>query len=142
MQEQDIPCPPQLASLRVLVVDDEEDTRELLRSIIEACGGIVTTASSSEDALAELREASFDVLVSDVGMPEEDGYRFIARVRALPEEQGGGIPAVALTAYTRMEDRTRALLAGFTTHVPKPIEPVELMAVIASMSNRGPPRRA
>ncbi|WP_174260032.1 ATP-binding protein [Myxococcus xanthus] len=142
LQEQDIPCPPQLASLQVLVVDDEEDTRELLRSIIETCGGIVTTASSSEDALAELRKASFDVLVSDVGMPEEDGYRFIARVRALPEEQGGGIPAVALTAYTRMEDRTRALLAGFTTHVPKPIEPVELMAVIASMSNRGPPRRA
>ncbi|WNZ65936.1 ATP-binding protein [Myxococcus sp. MxC21-1] len=142
LQEQDLPCPPQLSSLRVLVVDDEEDTRELLRSIIETCGGIVTTASSSEDALAELREAPFDVLVSDVGMPEEDGYRFIARVRALPEEQGGGIPAVALTAYTRMEDRTRALLAGFTTHVPKPIEPVELMAVIASMSNRGPSRRA
>lgn len=142
LMEQDIPCPPQLAGLRVLVVDDEEDTRELLRSIIEACGGVVTTASSSEDALAELRKASFDVLVSDVGMPEEDGYRFIARVRALPEDKGGGIPAVALTAYTRMEDRTRALLAGFTTHVPKPIEPVELMAVIASMSNRGPPRRA
>ncbi|WP_284666056.1 ATP-binding protein [Myxococcus sp. SDU36] len=142
LQEQDIPCPPQFAGLRVLVVDDEEDTRELLRSIIETCGGIVTTASSSEEALAELREASFDVLVSDVGMPEEDGYRFIARVRALPAAQGGGIPAVALTAYTRMKDRTRALLAGFTTHVPKPIEPVELMAVIASMATRGPPRRA
>ncbi|MBL0693579.1 ATP-binding protein [Comamonas sp. JC664] len=139
LMEQDIPCPPQLVGLRLLVVDDEEDTRELLRSIIETCGGVVTTASSAEEALGEMQRQPFDVLVSDVGMPLEDGYRFIARVRALPPEQGGALPAVALTAYTRMEDRTRALLAGFTTHVPKPIEPVELMAVIASMANRRPP---
>ncbi|XSE94358.1 ATP-binding protein [Pseudomyxococcus flavus] len=141
MLPQDLPCPPQLAGLRLLVVDDEEDTRELLRSILETCGGIVTTASSAEEALTILRRDPFDVLVSDVGMPVEDGYHFIARVRALSAAEGGGIPAVALTAYTRMEDRTRALLAGFTTHVPKPIEPVELLAVIASMANRRPPAR-
>ncbi|MFP2957612.1 ATP-binding protein [Myxococcus sp. 1LA] len=142
LSEQDLLCPPQLAGLRLLVVDDEEDTRELLRSIIETCGGLVTTASSADEALAALHKGTFDVLVSDVGMPHEDGYRFITRVRALPVEQGGAIPAVALTAYTRMEDRTRALLAGFTTHVPKPIEPVELMAVIASMASRRHPHRA
>ncbi|WP_269149086.1 ATP-binding protein [Corallococcus macrosporus] len=141
LAEQDIPCPPQLAGLRLLIVDDEEDTRELLRSITETCGGIVTTASSADEGLGKLREGTFDVLVSDVGMPREDGYRFITRVRALPPEQGGAIPAVALTAYTRMEDRTRALLAGFDTHVPKPIEPVELMAVIASMATRRHPHR-
>ena len=88
-----------------------------------------------------MRREPFDVLVSDIGMPEEDGYRFIARVRALPAAQGGDISAVALTAYTRMEDRTRALLAGFNTHVPKPIEPVELLAVIASLATRRGPTR-
>jgi PAS domain S-box-containing protein len=142
LQAQENHCPPQLVGLRLLIVDDEEDTRELLRSLLETCGGLVTTASSPEEALSMMRRESFDVLVSDIGMPEEDGYRFIARVRALPAAQGGDISAVALTAYTRMEDRTRALLAGFNTHVPKPIEPVELLAVIASLATRRGPTRA
>ena len=133
---QDVPGPPRLDGLRLLVVDDEEDTRELLRSLLETCGGVVATAGSSEEALSVLRREPFDVLVSDVGMPGEDGYHLISRVRALPPEQGGDIASVALTAYTRMEDRTRALLAGFNSHVPKPIEPMELMAVIASLMTR------
>ncbi|WP_371877648.1 ATP-binding protein [Pyxidicoccus parkwayensis] len=139
---QDVPCPPQLAGLRLLVVDDEEDTRELLRSLLETCGVIVTTAGSAEEALSLLRREPHDALVSDIGMPMEDGYRFISRVRALSREQGGDIPAVALTAYTRMEDRTRALLAGFNSHVPKPIEPVELLAVIAALVTRRAATRA
>ena len=76
------------------------------------------------------------MLLSDIGMPEEDGYALIARVRRLPVAQGGGVPAVALTAYARTEDRTRALLSGFSSHVPKPVEPLELLAVIASLANR------
>ena len=75
-----------------------------------------------------------DILVSDIGMPEEDGYAFIRKVRALSRETGGRTPAVALTAYARVEDRTRVLLAGFQSHVPKPVEPVELLAVLASLA--------
>lgn len=130
-------CPPQLTGLRVLVVDDEEDARELLSAVLERCGSEVTTAGSVAEALERYQRAPPDVLLSDIGMPEEDGYDLIRRVRSLEAAAGGGrIPAIALTAYARVEDRVRALNAGYQVHVPKPIEPVELVAMVASLAGR------
>jgi PAS domain S-box-containing protein len=129
-----IDCAPELTGLRVLIVDDEADARELLKQVLEMCGSEVATTGSAAEALAALEAESFDVLVSDIGMPEEDGYTLINKVRLLPPEKGGRIPAVALTAYARVEDRVRALTSGFQVHVPKPVEPVELVAVIASLA--------
>jgi CheY-like chemotaxis protein len=127
-------CPSELKGLRVLVVDDEPETRELIRYLMEQCEAQVQTAAGAEEALRLLQAGTFDALVSDIGMPEVDGYGFIRRVRALPAEQGGRIPAVALTAYARSEDRTKALRSGFTMHLAKPIEPSELLAVIGAMA--------
>jgi signal transduction histidine kinase/CheY-like chemotaxis protein len=130
-------CPPSLEGLRVLVVDDEPDTRRLLRTVLERCGSEVTTASSAAEALAAFIESKPDVLISDIGMPEEDGYELIGKLRASEAVASNGrIPAIALTAYARVEDRVRALNAGFQVHVPKPIEPVELLAVVASLTGR------
>jgi PAS domain S-box-containing protein len=129
-------CPPQLEGLRVLAVDDEADTRELVRSVIESCGGRVRTASSAAAALEAMAEEAFDVLISDIGMPEEDGYSLIAKVRALDRERGGRIPAAALTAYAGEEDRIRTLRSGFQIHVPKPVSPNELVAVVANLADR------
>jgi len=129
-------CPPSLKGLRVLVVDDETDTRRLLRTILEQCGSEVTTAGSAAEAMTAFTESKPDVLISDIGMPEEDGYELIGKLRASEAKIGGRIPAVALTAYARLEDRVRALNAGFQVHVPKPIEPVELLAVVASLAGR------
>jgi PAS domain S-box-containing protein len=130
----EMPCEHDLGGLRILVVDDEADSRRLVCVVLEQCGAEVVTAGSAAEALSELQNASFDVLVSDVGMPEVDGYMLIGRVRALPGEKGGRVPAIALTAYARVEDRVRALSAGFQSHLSKPIEPVELIAVVASLA--------
>jgi CheY-like chemotaxis protein/nitrogen-specific signal transduction histidine kinase len=129
-------CPPQLNHLRILVVDDEDDTRDLLRAILESCGSEVATAASAAEAVELFPEWKPDVLISDIGMPGEDGYSLIGKVRALEAQHGGRVPAIALTAYARVEDRVRALMAGFQVHVPKPVEPVELMAVVASLAGR------
>ncbi|HLL15426.1 MAG TPA: ATP-binding protein [Pyrinomonadaceae bacterium] len=129
-------CPPSLKGLRVLVVDDEMDTRRLLRTMLEQCGSEVMTAGSAAEAIAAFTESKPDVLISDIGMPEEDGYELIGKLRASEAKAGGRIPAIALTAYARMEDRVRALNAGFQVHVPKPIEPIELLAVVASLTGR------
>jgi signal transduction histidine kinase/CheY-like chemotaxis protein len=129
-------CPEAIKGLRILVVDDEEDARDLLRAVLEQCQADVRTAPSSQRALELLQQDPPDVLVSDIGMPEEDGYQLIERVRALAPEQGGRTPAVALTAYARTEDRTRALLKGFNHHVAKPVDPNELLAVIANLMGR------
>jgi CheY-like chemotaxis protein len=129
-----IDCVPELTGLRILIVDDEADARELLRQVLEMCDAEVTTTSTAAEALDALGKDGYDVLVSDIGMPEADGYTLIGKVRALPAEKGGRIPAVALTAYARVEDRVRALTAGFQVHVPKPVEPVELIAVVASLA--------
>ncbi len=123
---------PELKGLRVLVVDDEEDARDLLAAVLEACGSIVTLAGSAADALAKIQAEAPDVLVSDIGMPGEDGYDLIRKIRAL--DRGADIPAAALTAYARAEDRRRALDAGFMMHIPKPVEPAELVAVIANLT--------
>jgi CheY-like chemotaxis protein len=108
-------------------------------TILRKYGAHVTAASSSQEAvlaLTNLDEAQFDLLVSDIGMPEEDGYTMIQRIRSFTPESGGRIPAIALTAYSRASDRIRALEVGFQMHVPKPVEPAELMMVIASLTGR------
>ncbi|HEX8434704.1 hybrid sensor histidine kinase/response regulator, partial [Archangium sp.] len=131
---------PDLSGVHVLVVDDEVNTRELLRVVLEERGARVTVAASAAEAFECLMREPPDMLVSDIGMPGEDGYALIRRVRALRREQGGQVPAAALTAFTRLEDRTRALVAGFQVHVPKPVEPAELVMAIANQVNRFAPR--
>jgi PAS domain S-box-containing protein len=125
-----------LKDLRILVVEDDEDTRELLKTILGRCGAKVRAVASSDAAMAEIAKGIPDVLISDIGMPGESGYDLIRKVRSLEPEQGGRVPAVALTAYAAAADRRRALLAGFQTHLAKPVEPDELLAVIASLSNQ------
>ena len=122
--------------IKVLVVDDEPDTRELLKTMLSSCGAEVTMAPSAKLALAEMERSRFDVIVSDIGMPEVDGYELMQRIRCLPVESGGKTPAVALTAYARAEDRLRALRAGYKMHVSKPIERAELIVVVASVVGR------
>lgn len=129
-----------LGGIHVLVVDDEPDARALLKLLLENCEAVVTTAASASEALDALRRAKPDVVISDIGMPGEDGYALIRMLRALPPDEGGDIPAVALTAYARSADRTRALLSGFQSHVAKPVEATELVATVASVARR-PGRR-
>ncbi len=129
-------CPERFEGLKVLVIDDEADTRELLRVGISQCGAKVLTATSAQEALEAIEEERPDLLVSDIGMAGEDGYELIRKVRALPAGHGGKIPAIALTAYARTEDRLRALRAGYQMHIPKPVELAELMAVMASLIQR------
>lgn len=125
-----------LAGMLILVVDDEEDTRQLLVQSLTFYGATVTTANSAEQAFSELQDKNPDVMVSDIGMPDEDGYSLIRRIRALPDERHKNIPAVALTAFTRAQDRMRALTSGYQNHVSKPVEPDELVTVIASLTGR------
>ncbi len=131
---------PSLDGVRVLVVDDDEDARDVLKAVLENYGAEVTTAASGKQALDFLAADKFDVLVSDINMPGIDGYELIRRVRALKAEEGGRIPAAALTAYARAEDRVQALQSGYQMHIPKPIEPAELEVVVATLArsfNRG-----
>lgn len=124
---------PSLQGINVLVIDDSIDTRELLSAVLEGCGANVTTASSVREALEAFAVAKADILICDIGMPEEDGYTFIKAIRKLAPESGGNIPAIALTGYVRIEDRLRALEAGFQMFVPKPIEATELCSIVANM---------
>ena len=123
-----------LSGIKVLVVDDDEDAREMLRAALNSYGAEVITTPGASQALDALASENIDVLVSDINMPEIDGYELIRRVRAMKPEQGGRIPAVALTAYARAEDRLRALQSGYQTHVPKPVEPAELEVVVATLA--------
>lgn len=127
---------PSLEGVTVLAVDDEADARNLVRRLLEDCGARVLLAASANEGLAIVRRDRPHVILSDIGMPGEDGYEFIRQVRLLPPEEGGRTPAAALTAFARSEDRTRALRAGYHTHVAKPVEPAELTAVVASLSTR------
>ncbi len=126
-------CPPELRGLRVLLVDDQHAILELLEEILTPCGVTTRVAERARDALDVVREWKPDVLVSDIAMPNEDGYWLIHQIRALPEESGGSIQAIALTAYVRVEEHMRVLAAGFQRYVPKPVEPNELRAVVASL---------
>jgi PAS domain S-box-containing protein len=125
-----------LNDIRVLVVDDEPDARELVAVVLMGCGAEVVSVGSAVEALAEMERGRFDVLVSDIGMPLMDGYALIEKVRQLPAERGGRIPAAALTAYAGVEDRMRALSAGYQIHIPKPVEPAELTTVVANLAER------
>jgi PAS domain S-box-containing protein len=128
-------APFSLRGIRVLVVDDEPDARSLVELILKERDATVVTAGSAKEALQQLKKSRHDILISDVGMPDQDGYELISKVRALPAEDGGLIPAIALTAFARIEDRRKALVSGFQVHLPKPIEPEELTAVVANLSS-------
>jgi CheY-like chemotaxis protein len=125
-----------LAGLRVLVVEDEEDTRELLTRVLERGGAEVQAVSSVAEALALLDLRLPDVLVSDIGMPGEDGYSLIRKLRARGMNNGSNLPAAALTAYARSEDRNQALQAGFQTHIAKPVDPSALVGIVAQLAGR------
>ena len=131
-----LPVSSLLAGVRVVVVDDERDSAELFEQILVMNGAEVRRAGSAEEALEIVETWLPDVLVSDIAMPDEDGYSLIRRVRALPRERGGRVPAVALTAYGAVADRIRILSAGFHMHVVKPVEPAELVAVVANLAGR------
>jgi CheY-like chemotaxis protein len=122
-----------LSGVDALVVDDDRDARELIKRILTDCGASVTIAASAREAFARLREAAPNLLISDLGMPEVDGFELLDWVRHLPKDQGGQVPAIALTAFARSEDRLRALEAGFSAHISKPVEPSELIATVASV---------
>ncbi|MBW4690074.1 MAG: response regulator [Komarekiella atlantica HA4396-MV6] len=122
-----------LAGLRVLVVDDETDTRNFLSFMFEEYGAIATAVASVDEALKILEQLKPDILISDIGMSDQDGYTLIRQLRSLKPEKGGCIPAIALTAYTREEDRLKALSAGFQKHLSKPIDPTELITLVASV---------
>ena len=128
-------CPPELEGIKVLAVDDDADSRMLIAAILGKCGAVVETCASVAETLALFERFQPDVLVSDIGMPDQDGYDLIRRIRS-----GNGslrrLPAVALTAFARVEDRMKALSAGFNMHVPKPVEPAELITVVASLISR------
>jgi PAS domain S-box-containing protein len=126
-----------LEGLRVLIVDDEADARDLLTTLLARHGAQVEAADSAQQARQLLAQARPDVLLSDIGMPDEDGYNFMRSVRALPQGRGGDTPAVALTAYTRPDDRRRAFDAGFNGHLAKPVDPQELLRVIRGLSRAG-----
>src|SRR5689334_4775975 len=128
--------PSSLTGLRVLVVDDEFDARSLLSTMLERCGAQVVAVGSAREGLESVESWKPDVLIADIGMPVEDGYGLIKRIRALPKERGGQTPALALTAYARTEDRVRALSEGYQVHLAKPVDRFELAAVITSLGHR------
>jgi signal transduction histidine kinase/CheY-like chemotaxis protein len=126
---------PSLEGFRVLIVEDEADSRELFAKVLTTCGAEVVTAASCAEALAVIRESAVgsrpDVILSDLGMPKDDGFDLIRKVRAMAPEDGGRIPAIALTGYANSEDRQRALAAGFQSHLAKPIDPVAVAVAVA-----------
>ena len=123
-----------LSGVQVLVVDDEDDARELIKRILSDCNAEVLTAATATEALNLLQHERPDLMVSDLGMPEVDGYGLLDRIRAMGPSRGGDLPAIALTAFARSEDRIKALSSGFLAHIAKPVEPNELIAKVAAMS--------
>ena len=120
----------------MLIVEDDDDARALVAKVLEGRGASVEAVSSAREALAALEKERVDVLLSDIEMPGTDGYQLIRELRLRPSQQGGSVPAAALTAYARTEDRLRALRAGFQLHLSKPVQPAELIAVVASLATR------
>lgn len=136
------PMPLSLAGLKVLVVDDEPDAREIVRRLLLGHGADPACASSAREAIESFRASRPDVIISDIGMPEQDGYELIKSIRLLERSLGYTTPAVALTAFARSADRTRAMLAGYQMHLSKPVEPAELIATVASVSGMAARREA
>jgi CheY-like chemotaxis protein len=126
-----------LDGLRVLVVDDEQDGREMLAILLRSHGALVATAESAEDAMAALDRQAPELLISDIGMPHADGYQLMRNIRKSAPEPWRSIPAIALTAFARAEDAAKARDAGFHTHLAKPVEPVRLVASIVALVNKG-----
>jgi CheY-like chemotaxis protein len=122
-----------LSGVSVLVVDDDRDARELIARILTDCQAKVALAANAHEALELFQAEPPDLLISDLGMPDMDGFELVSRVRALGRERGGRVPAIALTAFARSEDRLRALEAGFSAHISKPVEPGELIAAVAGI---------
>jgi CheY-like chemotaxis protein/anti-sigma regulatory factor (Ser/Thr protein kinase) len=135
-------APAVLEGLHLLVVDDEADARDLVEHLLRESGAVVTVAASGAQALEHIGAHPPDLLVSDIGMPGMDGLELIRRVRALPAGRGGAMPAIALTAFARSEERTRSLQAGFQLHVAKPVEEAELVAAVASLARLKPGAQA
>jgi CheY-like chemotaxis protein len=127
---------PDLTGIRVLVAEDDDDARGLIEKVLETQGATVITVVSAREALDLLGRERIDVLLSDIEMPGNDGYQLIRELRLRPFAAGGAVPAAALTAYARTEDRLRALRAGFQLHLAKPVQPSELVAVVASLAAR------
>jgi PAS domain S-box-containing protein len=125
-----------LNGLRVLVVDDERDTRELVAALLTTCGAEVVSVGSATEALHQMEQQRFDLLISDIGMPEMNGYDLISRIRQLGEEHGGRTPAMALTAFAGFDDRQRALAAGYEMHIPKPFVAAELISAAIFLTER------
>jgi PAS domain S-box-containing protein len=132
------PRAPSLLNVSVVVVDDEEDARVLIAKMLTKAGAKVRTGSCAAEAIDAVRSEPPDVLVSDIGMPDEDGFSLIRAIRKLPGEQGGAVPAIALTAYTRTEDRIRVIAEGFQMHLAKPADAVELVTMVASLAKKTP----
>jgi PAS domain S-box-containing protein len=124
-----------LTGIKVLLVDDEPDARELLTEVLEQCGAVVVATHSADEAVRLIPRERPAVLLSDIGLPGEDGYKLISRVRALSPEDGGNLPAAAITAYARSDDARKALDAGYQRHAPKPIQPTTLAALVAGLAN-------
>lgn len=124
-----------LAGVRVLLVDDEKDALTVTTLMLELHGAEVITAPAAAEGLKKVQTHTPDVIVSDIGMPQMDGYQFIRAIRSLPEHKGGNTPALALTAFTRPEDRKKALDAGFLAHLPKPVLLQQLIAEIMTILN-------
>jgi PAS domain S-box-containing protein len=130
------PEQPSLRGLKIVMVDDEADARLLVKRLLEDCGAKVVLAESAREGLESVRREHPNMLISDIGMPEEDGYAFIRKVRSLRPEDGGDTPAAALSAFARAQDRTRALRAGYQTYIAKPVDPSELTAAVASLARK------
>lgn len=130
-----LPAAVSLNNLTILVIDDEQDARNLLKQLLESAGAVVYLARSAMDGMECLRSRAVDVLICDIGMPDVDGYSVMRHIRALDDARKSEVAAVALTAYARLEDRTEAIRAGFQNHLSKPVEPAELLAVVHSLAN-------
>jgi CheY-like chemotaxis protein len=128
--------PHSLSGVRVLVVDDERDTRELVAAVLTTCGAEMVSVGSAGEALDQMERQRFDLLISDIGMPEMNGYDLISRIRQLAKEQGGRTPAVALTAYAGIDDQKRALAAGYEVHIAKPFVAAELIRAAVFLTER------
>jgi len=127
-------CPPEIAGLRILAIDDDLDTCDMIRAVLEQCGGVVQTALNADKGFESFLEWKPEILISDIGLPDVDGYEFIRRIREYERPLGQKVPAVALTAFARIEDRVKSLAAGYQMHVAKPVEPGELLTIVASLS--------
>jgi CheY-like chemotaxis protein len=136
------PGTPDLAGISVLLVDDDRDTREMIAQMLMRFGLQVTAVASAREALTSLVRKAPNLLISDIAMPEQDGHELIRIIRELPASRGGEVPAIALTAYARDEDRRRALAAGFQLHLPKPVDPARLAEAIAQLALPATPTEA